>query len=210
MKGEKNDSCDAEAFCDAVARLHMGFVPLKPVESQDIQAIHRLRSRLVKERIALVKQVRGLLAERGIFIAQGITKLRKQFPTIVEDMANVLTPFCSLFASPPVHAHRYKRELQYVPLSGPPWTGFSSPGSYFRPHLSARERRFETVAGARAEPRSLSQGRYLLNHAQLPLSYAPAAPCEAAANASGTQQGQAIEATVTRVDPGHGQLRVDH
>jgi len=70
----------------------MRFVPLKTVESQDIQAIHRLRSRLIKERTALVNQVRGLLAERGIVIAQGITRLRKQFPTIVEDLDNELTP----------------------------------------------------------------------------------------------------------------------
>ena len=46
----------------------------------------------------------------------------------------------------------------------------------------------------------------LPSHAQLPLSHALAAPCEAAAVATGTQQGQAIEATVTRVDPGLGQF----
>jgi transposase len=92
VKGNKNDSRDAEAICEAVARPHMRFVPLKTVESQDIQAIHRLRSRLIKERTALVNQVRGLLAERGIVIAQGITRLRTQLPVIVEDLENKLTP----------------------------------------------------------------------------------------------------------------------
>jgi transposase len=92
VKGNKNDSRDAEAICEAVSRPHMRFVPLKTVESQDIQAIHRVRSRLIKERTALVNQVRGLLAERGIVIAQGITKLRKQLPVIVEDGAHELTP----------------------------------------------------------------------------------------------------------------------
>jgi transposase len=92
VKGNKNDSRDAEAICEAVARPHMRFVPLKTVESQDIQAIHRLRSRLIKERTALVNQVRGLLAERGIVIAQGITRLRRQLPVIVEDLENELTP----------------------------------------------------------------------------------------------------------------------
>jgi len=67
-------------------------VPLKTVESQDIQAIHGLRSRLIKERTALGNQIRGLLAERGIVIVQGITKLRKRLPTIVEDLENKLTP----------------------------------------------------------------------------------------------------------------------
>lgn len=92
VKGNKNDSRDAEAICEALSRPHMRFVPLKTVESQDIQAIHRLRSRLIKERAALVNQVRGLLAERGIVIAQGITRVRKQLPVIVEDAANELTP----------------------------------------------------------------------------------------------------------------------
>ena len=51
-----------------------------------------MRSRLIKERTALVNQIRGLLAERGIVIAQGITRLRKQLPVIVEDEENELTP----------------------------------------------------------------------------------------------------------------------
>jgi transposase len=92
VKRNKNDSRDAEAICEAVSRPHMRFVPLKTVESQDIQAIHRMRSRLIKERTALVNQVRGLLAERGIVIAQGITRLRKQLPVIVEDLETALTP----------------------------------------------------------------------------------------------------------------------
>jgi transposase len=92
VNGNKNDSRDAQAICEAVARPHMRFVPLKTVESQDIQAIHRMRSRLIKERTALVNQIRGLLAERGIVIAQGITRLRKQLPAIVEDLNNALTP----------------------------------------------------------------------------------------------------------------------
>jgi hypothetical protein len=77
VKGNKNDSRDAEAICEAVSRPHMRFVPLKTVESQGIQAIHRMRSRLIKERTALGNQVRGLLAERGIVLAQGITRLRQ-------------------------------------------------------------------------------------------------------------------------------------
>jgi transposase len=92
VKGNKNDSRDAEAICEAVSRPPLRFVPLKTVESQDIQAIHRMRSRLIKERTALVNQIRGLLAERGIVIAQGITRLRKQLPVIVEDGENELTP----------------------------------------------------------------------------------------------------------------------
>ena len=92
VKGNKNDSRDAEAICEAVARPNLRFVPLKTVESQDLQALHRMRSRLIKERTALVNQIRGLLAERGIVRAQGITRLRKQLPVIIEDETNVLPP----------------------------------------------------------------------------------------------------------------------
>ena len=92
VKGNKNDSRDAEAICEAVSRPHMRFVPLKTVESQDIQAIHRMRSRLIRDRTALGNQIRGLLAERGIVMPQGMTRVRQQLPSIIEDLGNQLTP----------------------------------------------------------------------------------------------------------------------
>ena len=48
VKDTKNDSRDAEASWEAVARPHLRFGPLKTVESPEIQAIHRRRSRLIK------------------------------------------------------------------------------------------------------------------------------------------------------------------
>jgi transposase len=51
-----------------------------------------MRSRLVKERTALSNQIRGLLAERGIVFAQGLTRLRQHLPTLLEDEEKVLTP----------------------------------------------------------------------------------------------------------------------
>ena len=39
-----------------------------------------------------MNQVRGLLAERGIVIAHGITRLKKHPPVIIEDEGNALTP----------------------------------------------------------------------------------------------------------------------
>ncbi len=92
VTGNKNDSRDAEAICEAVSRPHMRFVPLKTIESQDIQAIHRMRSRLIKDRTALGNQIRGLLAERGIVMPQGITRVRQQLPTIIDNLGNQLTP----------------------------------------------------------------------------------------------------------------------
>jgi transposase len=91
VKSNKNDSHDAEAICEAVQRPTMRFVGNKTIEQQDIQAIHRIRERFVKNRSALVNQIRGLLAESGIVIAQGINHVRKRLPEILEDMTNELS-----------------------------------------------------------------------------------------------------------------------
>ena len=76
VKSPKNDARDAEALCEAVTRPTMRFVPIKRVEPQDLQALHRVRERLVKARTALVNEIRGLLHEYGIVLPQGITKFR--------------------------------------------------------------------------------------------------------------------------------------
>jgi transposase len=91
VKGNKNDANDAEAICEAVGRPTMRFVPIKSIEQQDIQMLHRVRSGLVKERTALANRIRGLLAEYGIVVAIGIVKLRQQLPDILEDAENNLT-----------------------------------------------------------------------------------------------------------------------
>jgi transposase len=54
---------EAEAIAEAVTRPSMRFVPIKEVAPQDIQALHRVRERLVTARTALVNEIRGLLAE---------------------------------------------------------------------------------------------------------------------------------------------------
>ena len=63
LKGQKNDARDAAAICEAISRPEMNFVPRKSVEQQDLQALHRIRSRLVGSRTQLGNQIRGLLAE---------------------------------------------------------------------------------------------------------------------------------------------------
>ena len=63
VKTNKNDVRDAEAIAEAVPRPSMHFVPLKTVAQQDIQALHRVRERLIGARTALINAMRGLLAE---------------------------------------------------------------------------------------------------------------------------------------------------
>lgn len=91
VKGNKNDYNDAEAIAEAAQRANMRFVPIKSVEQQDIQNLHRQRERIKKARTALVNQVRGLLAEYGIVINKGVAAVRKGLPDILEDAENGLT-----------------------------------------------------------------------------------------------------------------------
>jgi transposase len=63
VKSPKNDARDAEAICEAVTRPIMRFVPSKRIEPQDLQALHRIRERLMNARTALVNELRGRLSE---------------------------------------------------------------------------------------------------------------------------------------------------
>lgn len=91
VKSNKNDANDAEAICEAVSRPTMRFVAIKTVAQQDIQAVHRVRSELVKQRTAKSNQIRGLLAEYGIVIGKGIEVLHKELPLLLESYENSLS-----------------------------------------------------------------------------------------------------------------------
>jgi transposase len=91
VKGNKNDGNDAAGICEALQRPSMRFVPIKSVAQQDVQSLHRARTRLVNNRTGLVSQMRGILAERGIVFAQSITRARREIPVIIADINNSLT-----------------------------------------------------------------------------------------------------------------------
>ena len=77
VKSQKNDDRDAEAIAEAATRPTMRFVALKSEEQLDMQTLHRARDRLVGERTALINQLRAVLLERGITVAQGRRKLER-------------------------------------------------------------------------------------------------------------------------------------
>lgn len=85
-RGGKNDANDAEAICEAVARPNMRFVAVKSESQQAVLVMHRMRDQLVRERTALMNQIRSYLHEFGIVMAQGRAPLAKIFPIIHEDM----------------------------------------------------------------------------------------------------------------------------
>ena len=63
---------------------------LKRAEQQAILSVHRARQGFVKARTAQGNQIRGLLAEFGIVIPQGIGTIAKRIPEILEDAENGL------------------------------------------------------------------------------------------------------------------------
>jgi len=91
VKSNKNDAADAEAICEAMARPGMRFVPVKTVEQQDLQAIHRVRASLVEQRSAKANQIRGLAAEYGLVAPKELLHLRRALPRWLEDDGNGLT-----------------------------------------------------------------------------------------------------------------------
>jgi len=93
VRGNKNDYNDALAIAEAVVRPEMRFVSIKTPEQQDVQALHRLRERRLRDRTALCNQLRGLLAEYGIVFPRGVNVLRKRIPEILEDGENGLSDF---------------------------------------------------------------------------------------------------------------------
>jgi transposase len=75
VKAQKNDDRDAEAIAEAATRPTMRFVALKSEVQLDVQVLHRVRDRLVGQRTSLMNQIRSILLERGIVVAQGRRKL---------------------------------------------------------------------------------------------------------------------------------------
>jgi transposase len=92
VKSNKNDMRDAEGIGEAVTRPTMRFVPVKDVDQQDIQALHRVRERLMGERTALVNEVHGLMNEYGIVIPKGVSKFRQAVVGTLESAKDKLTP----------------------------------------------------------------------------------------------------------------------
>ena len=91
VKGNKNDKHDAVAICEASLRPSIHFVPVKTIEQQDLQAMHRIRQRQIRDRTSLVNQIRGLLSEFGIIITRSYRVMKTQLPLIIEDMNNQLS-----------------------------------------------------------------------------------------------------------------------
>ena len=92
LKGQKNDFRDGEAIAEAVQRPTMKFVATKTAEQLDLQALHRVRARLVSQRTGIVNQIRAFLLDRGVAVRKGPRFLRTELPRILAARCDVLSP----------------------------------------------------------------------------------------------------------------------
>ena len=90
-KRQKNDFRDAEAIAEAVQRPTMKFVATKTADQLDLQALHRVRERLVSQRTGIINQIRAFLLERGVAVRQGLRFLRAELPRILATPPDVLS-----------------------------------------------------------------------------------------------------------------------
>lgn len=84
VKTNKNDMADAEAICEAVQRPSMRFVSVKQLWQQEIQSLHRVRQRWVKNRVALTNELHGLFAEYGVALS------RRSLPKLIAEVSDFL------------------------------------------------------------------------------------------------------------------------
>jgi hypothetical protein len=90
-KGQKNDYNDAEAIAEAALRPNLKTVSEKTQDQLDLQALHRVRARLVSRRTATINQIRAFLIEHGITVRRGVASLRNSLSTILENRRDALS-----------------------------------------------------------------------------------------------------------------------
>ncbi len=92
VKGQKNDFNDAEAIAGAALRPNLRTVREKTQDQLDLQALHRVRARLVSRRTATINQIRAFLIEQGIAVRTGAHALRKSLFPILEQRRDEISP----------------------------------------------------------------------------------------------------------------------
>ena len=114
VRGGKSDARDALAICEAAQRPGLHLVPIKSIEQQDIQLLHRLRQRQVQHSTALANQIRSLGREYGVIFPAGIKSLISQLPEALEDGSNELSPVARYALA---DQHRYLIDVRQAILT---------------------------------------------------------------------------------------------
>jgi transposase len=84
VRRNKTDRADAAGLIEADRCAQIDAVPIKSIEQQGVQALHRVREQLKAQRTATINLVRGVLREFGIVIAVGAAKVRPAVLAVLE------------------------------------------------------------------------------------------------------------------------------
>lgn len=90
LRRAKNDFNDARALAEAARQPGLREVSVGTVEQQALQALHRMRAGVLRERTALNNRIRGLLMEFGVVWPQGVHVVRRRMPALLENADNGL------------------------------------------------------------------------------------------------------------------------
>jgi len=85
-RGQKNDRNDAEAIAVAAGQPGIPDVAVKSEEQQAILALHRIRARLVKEKLQVSNQLHGLMGEFGVTLPRkSVIGMRRAMMALIEE-----------------------------------------------------------------------------------------------------------------------------
>jgi transposase len=96
VRRNKTDAADAAALIEAARCADIRPVPIKSVDQQVLQQLHRLREQCKNTRTARINLLRGMLREFGIFIPVGIERglyaVREALESAENGLPDVLRP----------------------------------------------------------------------------------------------------------------------
>ncbi|HEX5048873.1 MAG TPA: IS110 family transposase [Gammaproteobacteria bacterium] len=122
VKRNKTDAADAAALIEASRCADIPSVPVKSVEQQAVQQLHRLREQFKGTRNARINQLRGMLREVGIVIPQGVAKgltaIREALAIADNGLPDMLRPWVAQLLEEVTHLKelmsRLERELKML------------------------------------------------------------------------------------------------
>ena len=88
--GNKTDAADCAALLEACRNLKIRPVPVKSLEQQSLQALHRLRSQWMATRTQRINALRGFCREFGLTVPRGARTGLRLLAQLVADQANAL------------------------------------------------------------------------------------------------------------------------
>lgn len=90
VRRNKTDRTDTEAMLEADRCAGVSPVPVKTVDQQALQALHRVRTQWQATRTGRINVMRGLLREQGCPVPAGARTVVRRVATIVDDPARAL------------------------------------------------------------------------------------------------------------------------